>query len=183
MRSSTPDLHKNFPVSNIRELLEPGPVVLVTSAWKDETNIMTMGWHMVMEFTPSLIACIISDQSHSFEMIRKSRECVINIPTADMAKTVVGIGNCSGTDVNKFEKFGLTPAPADKVKAPLIRECYAQLECRIADARLVKKYNLFIFEVLKAHVAGTPRHPHTLHYRGHGSFMVSGGSLKLHSVH
>ncbi len=174
--------HKDFPVSRIRELLEPGPVVLVTSAWKGERNIMTMGWHMVVEFTPSLIACIISNRNHSFDMIRKSKECVINIPTADMARTVIGIGNCSGEDGDKFAKFGLTAVAADKVKAPLIDECYAQLECRVVDARLVNKYNLFILEVVKAHSTVKRRHPHTLHYRGHGSFMLSGASLKLPSA-
>lgn len=143
---------------------------------------MTLGWHMVMEFTPSLIACIISDQNHSFEMIRKSKECAINIPTADLARKVVGIGNCSGRKLDKFSKFGLTPVSADKVRAPLIDECYAQLECKLVDGRLIKKYNLFIFEVVKAHVRLVPEHPHTLHYRGHGSFMVSGRSLTLPSI-
>ena len=72
---------KDFPVSMIRRFLEPGPIVLVSSAWKGQTNIMTMGWHTVMEFQPSLIGCYITDGNHSFEMIRGSRECVINIPT------------------------------------------------------------------------------------------------------
>src|ERR1700723_380741 len=98
---------KDFPVSNVRQLLEPGPVVLVSSAWKGRTNIMTMGWHTVMEFSPSLIGCIISSQNHSFEMIKKSRECVFNIPTQNMARQVVGIGNCSGAEVDKFAKFKL----------------------------------------------------------------------------
>ena len=52
---------KDFPVSNVRHFLEPGPIVLVSSKWKDETNIMTMGWHSVMEFSPSLIGCVISE--------------------------------------------------------------------------------------------------------------------------
>jgi flavin reductase (DIM6/NTAB) family NADH-FMN oxidoreductase RutF len=71
-----------FPVSNIRRLLEPGPVVLVSSAWKGKNNIMTMGWHTVLEFSPALVGCVIADNNVSFEMIRKSRECVINVPTA-----------------------------------------------------------------------------------------------------
>jgi flavin reductase (DIM6/NTAB) family NADH-FMN oxidoreductase RutF len=76
---------RNLPVDEIRRFLEPGPIVLVSSAYQGESNIMTMGWHMVMGFEPSLIGCYIWDQSHSFEMIRKSRECVINIPTFDLA--------------------------------------------------------------------------------------------------
>ena len=89
---------KDFPVSKIRRFLEPGPIVLVSSAWKGETNIMTMGWHTVLEFEPSLIGCMISSGNRSFGMIRASKQCVINIPTFDLAKQVVGIGNCSGCD-------------------------------------------------------------------------------------
>ena len=165
---------KDFPVEKIRQLLEPGPVVLVTTRWKGKSNIMTMGWHAVMEFSPSLVGCVIAEGNVSFEMIRKSRECVLNVPTFELADTVVGIGNCDGDSIDKFEKFGLTPAAGSEVKAPLIRECYANLECRISDARLVKKYNFFILEVVKAHVATTPKYPRMLHYRGEGKFVTSG---------
>ncbi|HEY7394849.1 MAG TPA: flavin reductase family protein [Gemmatimonadaceae bacterium] len=167
---------RNFPVDKIRRFLEPGPIVLVSSCWRGRTNIMTQGWHTVMEFTPSLVGGIISEDNHSFEMIRRSRECVINIPTVDLATKVVGIGNTSGADVDKFELFGLTAARATKVKAPLIAECYANFECRLADARLVSKYNFFIFEVVKAHVAVAPKYPRTIHYRGDGVFMISGAN-------
>jgi flavin reductase (DIM6/NTAB) family NADH-FMN oxidoreductase RutF len=172
---------KDFPVSEIRRFLEPGPVVLVSSAWKGKTNIMTMGWHTVMEFSPSLVGCIISNQNHSFGMIKKSKECVINIPTQDMAKTVVGIGNCSGSETDKFNKFKLTALPASKVDAPLIQECYANFECKIFDAQLVNRFNFFVFEVVKAHVAISPKYPKTLHFRGDGVFMLSGRSIKLPS--
>jgi flavin reductase (DIM6/NTAB) family NADH-FMN oxidoreductase RutF len=105
---------------------------------------MTMGWHMVMEFSPALIGCLISGGNHSFELIRNSRQCVINIPTVDLAETVVKIGNCSGRDVDKFSEFALTPKPGTHVRAPLIEECYANFECRLADSAWVKKYNLFV---------------------------------------
>ena len=164
----------DFPVANVRRFLEPGPIVLVSSAHKGETNIMTMGWHMVMEFQPALVGCIISSASHSFEIIRKSRQCVINIPTEDIANTVVKIGNSSGRDLDKFDSFGLAPEPGTHVRAPLIAECYANFECRLVDASQVRKYNMFIFEVVKAHVATAPKYPKTIHYRGNGEFMISG---------
>ncbi len=165
---------RDFPVAEIRRLLEPGPIVLVSSAWRRKTNIMTMGWYTVMEFTPSLVGCIISEGNHSFNLIRRSGQCVINIPTADLAARVVGIGNCSGKDTDKFARFNLTAAPASKVEAPLISECYANFECRLVDSSMVKEYNFFIFEVVKAHVAAAPRYPRTVHYRGDGVFMISG---------
>jgi flavin reductase (DIM6/NTAB) family NADH-FMN oxidoreductase RutF len=164
----------DFPVDKVRRYLEPGPIVLVSSAWRGEKNIMTMGWHTVMEFTPSLVGCVIAGGNHSFDLIRRSKECVINLPTTALTDTVVGIGNCSGADTDKFEKFGLTALPAQKVKAPLIAQCHANFECRLEDTRLVERYNFFIFEVVKAHVARQPAHPQTLHYTGDGVFMVSG---------
>jgi len=169
----------DFPVSQIRRFLEPGPIVLVSSAWKGQTNIMTMGWHTVMEFSPSLVGCVIAASNHSFDLVKGSRECVINVPTLELARTAVGIGNCSGRDVDKFKEFKLTPVKATKVKAPLIAECYASLECRLHDARLVNTYNFFIFEVVKAHAATSPRNPTTIHYRGDGAFMVAGRSISL----
>jgi flavin reductase (DIM6/NTAB) family NADH-FMN oxidoreductase RutF len=163
-----------FPVHDVRRFLEPGPIVLVSSAHKGKTNIMTMGWHMVMEFTPSLVGCCISSANHSFELVRGSRQCVINLPTVDLAATVVKIGNCSGRDIDKFAEFGLTAEPASEVSAPLVAECYANFECRLADASWVKKYNIFVFEVVKAYVATAPKLPKTIHYRGDGAFMISG---------
>ena len=167
---------KDYPVSDIRRFLEPGPIVLVSSAWKGDTNIMTMGWHMVMEFVPSRIGCYIWSENHSFGMVRSSRQCVINIPTVDLAPKVVGIGNSSGRDIDKFARFGLTAVQGAKVEAPLIGECYANFECRLVDSSLIRKYSLFVLEVVKAHVAASPRYPDTLHYRGDGVFMISGAN-------
>ena len=173
----------DFPVSDIRRFLEPGPIVLVSSAWRNETNIMTMGWHMVMEFVPSLVGCYIWSENHSRDMIRKSKECVINIPTVDLAPKVVGIGNSSGRDVDKFANFELTAEPGVRVAAPLIAECYANFECRLADASLIDKYSLFVLEVVKAHVARSPKYPRTIHYRGDGVFMLSGTNTGKYRKH
>jgi len=164
----------DFPVANVRRFIEPGPIVLVSSAHKGATNIMTMGWHMIMEFEPSLIGCYIWTENHSFELIRNSRQCVINLPTVDLAAKVVKIGNCSGRDIDKFAEFGLSPKPGTLVRAPLIEECYANFECRLVDSSLIRKYSLFVFEVVKAHVATSPKTPKTIHYRGDGEFMISG---------
>jgi flavin reductase (DIM6/NTAB) family NADH-FMN oxidoreductase RutF len=164
----------DFPVSKIRKYLEPGPIVLVSSTWQGKSNIMTMGWHTVMQFSPSLIGCFITESNHSYKMIKESGECVINIPTVDMIDKVIGIGNSSGIKIDKFKKFELTAEKAQLVKAPLIQECYANFECRIKDKHFLSRYNFFILEVIAAHVAIWPRYPKTVHYRGDGVFMVSG---------
>jgi flavin reductase (DIM6/NTAB) family NADH-FMN oxidoreductase RutF len=165
---------RDFPVARVRRYLEPGPIVLVSSAWRGRRNIMTMRWHTMMEFTPALVGCVISRANHSFALVRGSGECVINLPTTRLTDAVVAIGNSSGRDVDKFAAFGLTAEPARAVGAPLIGECHASFECRLHDDALVERYDFFIFEVVKAHVAPTPRHPETLHYTGDGVFMVAG---------
>ena len=169
---------KNFPVAKTRRFLEPGPIVLITSAHKGERNIMTLGWHMMLEY--DRVGCFIWDQNHSFDLVRRSRQCVINVPTADLIDAVIGIGNTHATPrdtADKFERFSLTPVPAAKVKAPLIAECYASFECELIDTSLINKYSLFVFEVVKAHVATSPKYPTTVHYRGDGVFMISGKNV------
>src|SRR5688572_15832478 len=114
---------RNFPLGEIRRFVEPGPVVLVSSQWKGETNIMTMGWHMMMSFSPALIGCYIWPENRSFELIRKSKECVVNVPTIELADVVVKVGNTSGRDTDKFAECELTAVRGTKVRAPLIAEC------------------------------------------------------------
>jgi flavin reductase (DIM6/NTAB) family NADH-FMN oxidoreductase RutF len=169
---------KNFLLSKAFQLIEPGPVVLVTTAYKKKPNVMTMSWHMVMEFTP-LIGCVISPGDYSFSALRKTKECVIAIPTVDMIDQVVDIGNCSGEDIDKFKAFNLTPRPAQKVKAPLIAECLANIECRVVNDSLVDKYSLFILEGVKAWVDYDRKERRTLHANGDGTFVVDGRTLNL----
>jgi flavin reductase (DIM6/NTAB) family NADH-FMN oxidoreductase RutF len=174
-------MKRNFALSRVYGLLEPGPVVLVTTSRKGRANVMTLSWHTMIDFEPPLVGCVISNRNYSFDTLRATRECVINIPTARMAKKVVGCGNTSGAKIDKFEAFGLTPVPASRVQAPLIEECYASLECRVADAGMVAKYNFFVLEVLKAWIDPSKKQPKTLHHRGRGEFMVSGRTIVLPS--
>lgn len=172
---------KSLPLGSVYRLLEPGPVVLVSTLGARRANIMTMSWHTMMEFVPPLIGCVISNRNYSFDIINETRECVINIPTVELAKQVVGCGNCSGRRTDKFRKFGLTPVAASVVAAPLIDECYASLECRIADDAMVEKYNFFVFEVVKAWVGTAKKKPQTMHHQGMGRFMIAGETISLPS--
>ncbi|OPY58432.1 MAG: Flavin reductase like domain protein [Syntrophorhabdaceae bacterium PtaU1.Bin034] len=167
-----------LPLSKAFQLIEPGPVVLVTTAYKKKANIMTMSWHMVMDFTPQ-IGCIVGPWDYSFTALCKTGECVIAIPTVDMAGKVVDIGNCSGQDVDKFKTFKLTALPAESVRAPLIAECLAHIECRVTDDSLVDKYNLFILEGIKAWIDPDRKERRTFHANGDGTFTVDGRTLDL----
>ena len=150
---------KDFPLTKIRRFLEPGPIVLVSSAHKGKRNIMTLGWHLMLGFEPALVGCYIWDQNHSFSLIRGSKECVINVPTFDLVDAVIGVGNSHGHAVDKIEEFGLTRQEAAIVAAPLIAECYANFECKLVDTSLINRNGLFLFEVVKAHVAISPPIP------------------------
>lgn len=139
-------MKKTLALDQVYRLLEPGPVLLVTTANKGKANVMTLSWHTMMDFEPPLVGCIVSNRDYSFNALKKTKECVLNIPTVDLAKEVVGCGNTSGRNVDKFKKFKLTSLAASQVKAPLIKECYANLECKVVDMNLVNKYNFFIFK-------------------------------------
>jgi flavin reductase (DIM6/NTAB) family NADH-FMN oxidoreductase RutF len=172
---------KSLPLPKVYGLLEPGPVVLLTTMGKERPNIMTLSWHTMLEFEPPLVACVVSDLDYSFNLLKKNRECVINIPTVDIARQVVGCGNTTGGEVDKFEQFYLTPKPAEKVAAPLIEECYANLECRVVDTDMVSRYSLFVLEVVKAWIDPAVKEPRTIHHKGRGSFMVAGETIRLKS--
>ena len=172
---------KDLPLSKVYQLIEPGPVVLLTTARKGRANVMTMSWHMMVEFEPPLIACIVSNRNHSFAALRATKECVIAIPARKLAAKVVKVGNSSGRNIDKFKAFGLTPTPAARVTPPLVAECFANLECKVTDTRFVNAYGLFILEVLKAWIDPKQKNPKTIHHRGYGTFAVDGKTIKLKS--
>jgi flavin reductase (DIM6/NTAB) family NADH-FMN oxidoreductase RutF len=172
---------RSLPLGKVYTLLEPGPVVLLTTAYRGERNVMTMSWHTMLEFDPPLIGCVVSDGNHSHRLLVKSGECVINLPSADIAAKVVGCGNTKGNAVDKFEKFGLTAKAAKCVGAPLIAECFAQIECRIVDRSMARKYCFFVLEAVHAWAAPNYREARTLHHQGRGVFMMAGQRVKLQS--
>jgi len=174
-------MKKSFPLSEVYRLIEPGPVVLLATTRAGRANVMPMSWHLMMEFEPPLVGCVASDRNYSFTTLKLTRECVINIPTVELAKTVVACGNTSGGSVDKFKKFGLTAMPAKLVKAPLIQECYASLECKVVNLTLATKYDFFILEVVQAWIDPAWKKPRTIHHQGEGKFMVAGRTFHLPS--
>jgi flavin reductase (DIM6/NTAB) family NADH-FMN oxidoreductase RutF len=173
---------KAFPLAKVYTLLEPGPVLLMcTVDAKGRANLMPQSWHTMLEFEPPLVGCVVSNRNHSFGPLRTTRECTLNIPDASIAEQVARCGNCSGRRIDKFRRFGLTPVPAMSVRPPLVDECFACLECRVVDTRMVAAYGLFVLEVKQAWADGRVRAPQTLHHRGRGRFMTAGPELRLRS--
>lgn len=170
---------KSLPLSAVYRLLEPGPVVLLSTSRKGRHNLMAMSGHTVMAYSPPLVGCLVSSRGFTFSVLRATRECVIGVPSRELAPKVVRCGRTSGRDVDKFRAVGLTPLPASRVAAPLIGECYANLECRVVDTRLVARYNFFILEVVKAWVDPSLPRPRTIHHAGKGLFFADGESFRL----
>lgn len=123
------------------------------------------------------IGCYVWDANFSHELIKKSKVCCINLPEKHLLETAINIGCTAGSDIDKFEEFGLTAEPASKVDAPMIKECYANFECELIDTRLVNAFNFFVFQIVAARAATSPKYPKTFHYRGDGEFMVSGENI------
>jgi flavin reductase (DIM6/NTAB) family NADH-FMN oxidoreductase RutF len=170
---------KTFPLNKAFTFLEPGPVILVSTADGDNFNIMTLSWTMVLDFTPRF-AFMTGSWNYSYKALLKNRECVIAVPTADMAKTIVSIGACSGTEVNKFEKFELTPLKAKYISAPLIKECYANIECRVVD--YIEKYGIFILDAVMAWIDEDRKEKRLFHAIGDGRFIIDGEKMDYRKI-
>ncbi len=165
---------KSARISKAFTLLEPGPVVFVTTNDGDRNNVMTISWTMVVDFTP-LFAITTGPWNHSYAALRKSRQCVIAIPTVDLIDQVVGVGTCSGADTDKFAKFGLTPFRGRQVRAPLIKQCLANIECRVVD--IVTKHNIVVLQGVDAYVDTSRKEKRTIHAVGDGTFIVDGRKI------
>jgi flavin reductase (DIM6/NTAB) family NADH-FMN oxidoreductase RutF len=165
---------KRMQISRAFMLLEPGPVVLVTTNDGRKNNAMTISWTMVVDFTP-MFAMTTGSWNYSFAALRRTKECVIAIPTVDMLDTVVGVGTCSGSDTDKFAKYRLTPVQGKRVRAPLIKECLANIECRVVD--IVKRHNIVVLQGLAAYFDNARREKRLIHAVGDGTFIVDGRKL------
>lgn len=165
---------RELKLSRAFTLIEPGPVVLVTTRDGPKNNVMTISWTMVLDFKP-MFAITTGAWNYSFAALRQTRECVIAIPTIDLLDRVVGIGTCSGADTDKFAKFKLTAVPGKVVNAPRIKECLANIECKVVD--LIQQHNVVVLEAVAASVDPARKEKRTLHAVGDGTFVVDGRKL------
>jgi flavin reductase (DIM6/NTAB) family NADH-FMN oxidoreductase RutF len=161
----------SLPLGRAFTLLEPGPVVLVTTSNGGKDNVMTISWTMVLDFA-ARFALTTGPWNHSWAALRETGECVLAIPTVDLIDTVVGVGTCSGMDTDKFARFGLTRVPAAQVRAPLLAECLANIECKVVD--FVPQHAIVVLEAVAAWFDPERREKKTLHAVGDGTFVVDG---------
>ncbi len=181
-----------YPPSKAYRLIEPGPVLLVTTgSLADGTqNVMTIGFHMVIQHeSPPLIGISLGPWDASFAALKKQRECVLAVPSVEMAEIVVDVGNCSKDDnelqeSSKWDRFGLEALPAKKVKAPLVggEHVIANIECVVEDTKMVSKYSMWVLKPVKAWINPNKKpgeEGKMFHHRGDGTFVVDGEILDL----
>jgi flavin reductase (DIM6/NTAB) family NADH-FMN oxidoreductase RutF len=164
----------SLPLGKAFTLIEPGPVVLVTTNDGHKDNVMAISWTMVVDFTPKF-AITTGAWNYSYAALTMTKECVIAIPTVDLLDVVVGAGTCSGKECDKFARFGLTPLKASQVRAPLIAQCLANIECRVID--IIKRHDIVVLEGVAAHIDGARKEKRLIHAVGDGTFVVDGRHL------
>lgn len=170
----------SLPAEKAYRILESGPIILVsTRSAEGRANLMTVGFHMMMQHEPPLVGVVIGPWDHSHRALSDTGECVLAVPTADLAEITVDIGNCSGETLDKFAHFGLTPASAQTVNAPLVRECWANLECRVVDDSWAQRYNLWVLEVSRIWLDAARQDVRLIHHQGDGRFSVDGETIDL----
>ena len=165
-----------LPMEKAFMLIEPGPALLVTTRENGRNNVMTITWHMVTDFTPT-VALTTGPWNYSFRALTRTKECVLCVPGVDLAEKTVSIGDCSGEDTDKFQKFGLTALPAAEVGAPLIEECLGCLECRVED--YLSEPGIFLLRGVRAWVNKGRAERRTFHANGDGTFAADGETLNL----
>lgn len=165
---------ESMQLSRAFTLIEPGPVVLVTTNNGNKDNVMTISWTMVLDFSAAF-AMTTGSWNYSFAALQECKECVLAIPTVDLIDTVVGVGTCSGADTDKFTKFPLTRLQAKHVRAPIIKECLANIECKVVD--IVTSYNIVVLQGIAAYFDSARAEKRMLHAVGDGTFIVDGQTI------
>lgn len=132
-------------------LMNHGPTVIVTSHHGGRSNIMSAAWSMPLDFDPPKVAVVIDKSTFTRGLIEASGEFVLNIPSRELARLTVDVGNSSGNEIDKFAAYGIATAAGSVVKAPLVEGCLGWLECRlIPESHIQQAYDLFLGEVVAA---------------------------------
>ena len=143
------------PLSIAYRLLNPGSVVLISVADGERDNIFPVTWNMPVKKNPSMVAVLCGKGHFSYPFIERTHELGINVPDAGLVNAVYGCGTTSGRDVpDKFKRFGLNRQQAKHIKAPLVAEAVANMECRVTQFIDLGTSSLIIAEILDA-VAAT----------------------------
>jgi flavin reductase (DIM6/NTAB) family NADH-FMN oxidoreductase RutF len=135
-----------------RRLLGGGPVVLVSTAWRGNYNVMPAVYVTPLSFDPPLIGLAVHPSRHTHDMIKFSEEFALNIPTRELLDHCQYLGSVTGRDADKLDLTKLPTFRARKVDAPLLEGCAAYIECGVEDAYTIGDHTLFVGKVVAAQV-------------------------------
>jgi flavin reductase (DIM6/NTAB) family NADH-FMN oxidoreductase RutF len=139
--------------SSAYRLLHPMHTVLVSCVGKTgKPNVLPLAWAMPTSRDPALVAVSVAPSRYSHALIEETGEFVVNLPTLKIIEETLACGRTSGKNTDKFAETGLTPLPARKVKAPIIKECVAHLECKLHSQFKTGDHTIFVGEVIEAYV-------------------------------
>src|SRR5439155_8009482 len=141
-------MRRNLEPTDALRLLGGGPVALVTTRFRDQTDVMPAIWTMPLSHRPPLIGVAVNPSRHTHDMIRFSEEFALNFPARDLLDHTHYFGAVSGRDVTKLELAKLPTFRASKVSAPLIENCIAWAECGVDDSYRIGDHTLFVGRVL-----------------------------------
>lgn len=134
-------------------MLYPLPVVMVSVADKDgHNNIITIAWAGTVCSNPPMVSISVRPERYSYDIIKETKEFVINLTTKDLTYATDYCGVKSGRDVDKFKEMGLTALPGKEVKAPLIAESPVNIECKVTQVIPLGSHDMFLAEVVAVHV-------------------------------
>ena len=130
-------------------LIYPLPAVLVScGATPEEYNLLTVAWTGTVCTNPPMCYISVRPERHSYEIIRRTGEFVINLTTRDLARAADWCGVRSGRDYDKFREMGLTPGKALQVTAPIVEEAPVSIECRVRQVMPLGSHDMFLAEVV-----------------------------------
>jgi len=129
-------------------LLGGGPVALVTTRWRKQTNVMPAIWTTPLSRTPPLIGVVVNPARYTHDMVRFSEEFALNFPARDLMNHTQYFGTVSGDNVGKLDLAKMPTFRASRIEAPLIENCVAWIECSLDDAMRIGDHTLFIGRVL-----------------------------------
>lgn len=133
-------------------LLAPRPACLLTTRYKGQVNVMTLAWVCPVSLEPPLVALAIHPATYTHDMLKRSEECVLNIPGRALVEQTLKCGSVSGADDDKVKLVGLTLDSGQRVEVPWITECLAHLECVVVDLMMPGDHTVFIAEIVDAWV-------------------------------
>lgn len=155
-------------------MIYPLPAVMVScGAGPEEYNIITISWTGTICTDPPMCYISVRPQRHSYQIIKKNSEYVINLTTKKLAYATDWCGVKSGSKHRKFEEMGLTPVAASMVKAPMIDECPVNIECIVKEITELGSHHMFISEVVAVHADEQYINPESGLFRLNDSNLVS----------